>query len=110
MEGENKDKINKKPISEDNEKIEEAGSISIKLNDELKEELPDSIAKGVVDKLFPMIWSKRKYELKDMSRKESCEEMFYLGALNALSNLFEGEIDPIEDDEDFDDNEDEDNI
>jgi hypothetical protein len=57
--------------------------------------MPEFIAKSVSDDLvknvFPKIWSKRKEELKEISRKEAVEQMFAEGAIQAIGGFLKFE-------------------
>ena len=63
--------------------------ISITLPKNLKGKIPKKFAETLVEEIFPSIWNDKKDELKQMSRKEVCEEMFYAGALLSLGKFLD---------------------
>jgi|SRR3989338_10461608 len=55
---------------------------------DLKEEHIEKLAKRMAEDLteqgFPKVWNESKEDLKLMSRKEACEEMFFAGAVESF--------------------------
>ena len=69
-----------------------------KFNDEDLEKFSEDMAKEFTKEAFPQIWRNEKEGLKEMSRKDVCEEMFFRGAVEMLYSY-------IKENEDFDENE-----
>ncbi len=55
--------------------------------DKMDEIIPESMATSLVKEAFPDIWSERKDELKDLSKKDLAEEMFGAGAYIAIQQM-----------------------
>ena len=53
----------------------------------LIEETANRMVTEMVDEMFPIVWTERKNELKEMSKKDLAYEMFGAGAYIALSNV-----------------------
>lgn len=53
----------------------------------LIEETASKMVNEMIAEMFPMIWSERKNELKELSKRDLAYEMFGAGAYIALSNL-----------------------
>jgi hypothetical protein len=53
----------------------------------LIEETANTMVNQMVDEVFPKMWTERKNELKDMSKKDLANEMFGAGAYLALSTF-----------------------
>ncbi|HLC84279.1 MAG TPA: hypothetical protein VJH22_00620 [Candidatus Nanoarchaeia archaeon] len=51
------------------------------------EETAERMVDKMIDKVFPLVWSERKDEFKELSKKDLAYEMFGAGAYIALSNL-----------------------
>ena len=62
-------------------------------------ELAEMTAAGITNQEFPNIWSKKKQELKQMSKKELAEEMYFAGAFDMFSS-FHGMIEKIKEEQD----------
>lgn len=67
------------------------------------DKIPEVTASGMADKLveevFPELWSERKGELKEMSKKDLAEEMFGAGVYLGVKTFIEA-MKEIEEDED----------
>jgi hypothetical protein len=59
-------------------------SDSDKLQDEELTKFCEDIARGFTDNAFSQIWRDEKEELKEMNRKDLCQEMFFRGAVMML--------------------------
>ena len=82
------DKGKKRICPDCGEKFEKnEGSITINLPKHIREKIPEDFAEDLVQKIFPNVWDDGKGDLKQMSRREACEEMFYAGAVLALGNF-----------------------
>jgi len=55
--------------------------------DKLISKTADGMANDLVENLFPELWSEKKDELKELSKKELAFEMFGAGAYTALNNI-----------------------
>jgi len=51
------------------------------------EETANRMVNKMIDEVFPKLWSERKNELKEMSKKDLAYDMFGTGAYIALSTL-----------------------
>ena len=69
-----------------------------KFNDKDLEKFSEDMAKGFTKEAYPQIRKDEKEELKEMSRRDVCEEMFFRGAVEMLYSY-------IKENEDFDENE-----
>lgn len=88
MVGNIENKKEKRTCPDCGEKFEKnEGSITINLPRHVREKIPKEFAENLVEEIFPDVWDDGKEDLKQMSRKEACEEMFYAGALLALGNF-----------------------
>ena len=47
----------------------------------------EQMVEGFTDEFFPDVWAERKHEMKEMSKKEVAEQMYYLGALHFVQTL-----------------------
>lgn len=57
--------------------------------DKFDEMVPEAMTNSLVEEAFPEIWKERKEELKNMSKKETAEEMFGAGAYIAINNMMQ---------------------
>ena len=53
------------------------------------ETIPELMTNSIVKEVFPEVWSERKQELKEMSKKGLAEEMFGEGAYIAIKSFME---------------------
>ncbi len=85
------------------ENIEDDLCIPINPKD-LKDEDIEKVAKKMAEEIteggFPDVWVETKEELKSMSRKEACEEMFFAGAVEAFFAFMKQSIEEYPDNED----------
>lgn len=71
-------------IDDDSEDIEDESDDSGLEDNEGLERFTENLAKEFTKNIFPLIWSEEKQELKEMKRKDACEEMFFRGAVEML--------------------------
>ena len=68
--------------------------VDIPMN-EFDDHIPSEMADQMIEKVFPGLWSNKKGELKEMSKKELAEEMFgtgiYLGIKAFLETMKKAE-------------------
>ncbi len=55
--------------------------------DRMEDLIPETLTNHIVEEVFPDVWSERKEELKDLSKKELAEEMFGAGAFIAIQGV-----------------------
>jgi len=66
----------------------EKGKIHIDMpSEKLNQVLPEVLTDSMVEKIFPKVWSDKKQELKQLSKKELAREMFGAGAYIAIDNM-----------------------
>lgn len=62
------------------------------MKDEDIEKLAKRMAEELTDEGFSQVWGETKEDLKSMSRKEACEEMFFAGAVEAFFSFMKGSM------------------
>ncbi|MBI2108514.1 hypothetical protein HYU10_02710 [Candidatus Woesearchaeota archaeon] len=69
-------------------KGEDLGEVHIDIPmDRMNEFIPENLTNSLVAEAFPDIWSERKEELKEMSKRDLAEEMFGAGAYIAIQQM-----------------------
>jgi hypothetical protein len=54
---------------------------------DLEEDDLNQVAEDFTESVFEKIWSENKEELRDMSKKELAEQMYFLGVLHYMKSL-----------------------
>ncbi len=69
-------------------KGEDLGQVHVDIPmDKMDELIPENLTNSLVEEAFPDIWSERKNELKDLSKKDLAREMFGTGAYIAIQQM-----------------------
>lgn len=69
-------------------KGEDLGQVHVDIPmDRMDELIPENLTNVLVDDAFPDIWSERKDELKNLSKKDLAREMFGAGAYIAIQQM-----------------------
>ena len=55
-----------------------------------------NLSNMIVKDMFPLVWSERKYAMKDKSKKEASGEMFMIGAYFAIRIMLQQQIEDSE--------------
>ena len=71
-------------------KGEDLGKVHVDLPlDKMDEIFPENMTNSLVEEAFPDVWSERKEELKDLSKKDLAKEMFGIGAYIAIRQMLD---------------------